>query len=276
MSRVAIVTGGSSGIGRAAVLRLADDGFDVGFTYRSGIDRAEAVAREIKARGRRVAIAHQDLSGRNGADAIDGLISELGCPAVFVNNAGENRRCAFLEETAEGWARSIAVNLTGAFLCGQRAARHMVAAGDGGSIVNVTSVLDREVLEGGAAYCTGKGGLRQLTRVMALELAPHSIRVNGVAPGETATPMNFDRPVNAADVVRPVTPLARPGYSDEVASAIAFLASAASSYVTGEVMLVDGGLSLHGGPQSLQVAVGKPPPQSAMIAADAATVRNTP
>lgn len=93
---------------------------------------------------------------------------------------------------------------------------------------------------------------------MALELAPYGVRVNGVAPGETATPMNFSVSVDAASVRRPVIPQARPGYSEEVASAICFLISQASNYVTGEVLLVDGGLALHGGPQALQVAVGKP------------------
>ena len=127
-------------------------------------------------------------------------------------------------------------------------------------IVNVTSILDREALEGGAAYCASKGGMRQLTRIMALELARHNIRVNGVAPGETATPMNFATAVNAADIRRPVTPLGRPGYPEEIASVIAFLASEAAAYMTGEIILVDGGLALHGGPQSLQVAVGLPDP----------------
>jgi NAD(P)-dependent dehydrogenase (short-subunit alcohol dehydrogenase family) len=135
----------------------------------------------------------------------------------------------------------------------------MIQQKSGGRIINVTSILDREVLEGGAAYCVTKAGLRQLTRAMALELAPHGILVNGVAPGETATPMNFDQPVDAAAIERPVTPLKRPGYSQEIAEAIAFLASNSSTYITGEVLLVDGGLALFGGPQALQTAVGAPP-----------------
>jgi NAD(P)-dependent dehydrogenase (short-subunit alcohol dehydrogenase family) len=260
MKQVAIVTGGSSGIGRSTALQLATAGYDVGITYRSGAERAAAVVGEIKRIGRNGASRHQDLAQPNAADAIDQLALDLGRLDAFVNNAGENRRCSFLHETEEGWSRSIAVNLTGAFLCAQRAARCMVKQGEGGRIVNVTSILDREVLEGGAAYCAGKAALRQLTRLMALELAPHNIRVNGVAPGETATPMNFTTEVDAASIARPVTPLARPGHSAEIASAIAFLLSEAANYMTGEVLLVDGGLALHGGPQSLQVAVGKPTP----------------
>ena len=260
MTPTAIVTGGSSGIGRAVALTFARIGFDVGITYRSGFDRAKAVITEIEALGRRGFARPQDLSGPDAASAVGGLVEDLGHLDAFVNNAGENRRCAFLDETAAEWERSLSANLTGAFLCGQAAARIMVAAGRGGTIVNVTSVLDRDVLEGGAAYCVGKAGLRQLTRVMALELAAYDIRVNGVAPGETATPMNFREPVDAASIRRPVTPMGRPGYADEVASVVCFLATKSSAYVTGEVVLVDGGLALHGGPQALQHAVGRPTP----------------
>lgn len=199
MTRVAIVTGGSSGIGRATALRLARAGYDVGITYRSGAERAAAVIDDIKHMGRNSASRHQDLAEANAADAIDDLAEDLGRLDAFVNNAGENRRCSFLDETEQGWSRSIAVNLTGAFLGAQHAARQMVKQGQGGSIVNVSSILDREVLEGGTAYCVSKAGVRQLTRVMALELAPHSIRVNGVAPGETA-----DIPASAVVVTRSI------------------------------------------------------------------------
>jgi len=257
VTQVAIVTGGSSGIGRATALQLARAGYHVGITYRSGAERAAAVVEEIKRLGRQSALRHQDLAQPNAADAIDELAQDLGRLDAFVNNAGENRRCAFLLETEEAWSRSIAVNLTGAFLCAQRAARCMVKQGQGGRIVNVTSILDREVLEGGAAYCAGKAALRQLTRLMALELAPHRFRVNGIAPGETATPMNFTTEVDAAEVLRPITPFGRPGYSEEIAAAVLFLIAPSSTYMTGEVILVDGGLALHGGPQSLQVAIGK-------------------
>ena len=262
MTRLAaIVTGGSSGIGQATALRLAQDGFDVGITFHRGEKRAEAVARAIEAFGVRAAVAHQDLSNpAEATGAIDRLIGELGRLDAFVNNVGINHRRGFLELPLNEWLEVLTVNLTGAFLCGQAAARHMVSRGTTGRIVNVSSILDREVLDGGAAYCASKGGLRQLTRVMALELARYKIRVNGVAPGETATPMNFATEVDAASVARPVTPLGRPGYSAEVASTIAFLLSEAGGYITGEVLLVDGGLALHGGPQSLQVAVGKPAP----------------
>jgi NAD(P)-dependent dehydrogenase (short-subunit alcohol dehydrogenase family) len=264
MTRVAIVTGGSSGIGRATALKLAADGFDVGLTYHKGESRAVAVAREIEKIGTRAAMAQQDLGDpAKAAAAIESLIDQFGRIDAFVNNAGINHRRAFLDLPLAEWLNVVSVNLTGAFVCAQTAARRMVSQGSGGRIVNVSSILDREVLDGGSAYCASKGGVRQLTRVMALELARYGIRVNGVAPGETATPMNFATEVDAASVERPVTPLGRPGYSSEIAAAVAFLLSDAAGYVNGEVLLVDGGLALHGGPQSLQVAVGNPTPSSA-------------
>jgi NAD(P)-dependent dehydrogenase (short-subunit alcohol dehydrogenase family) len=259
LSPAAIVTGASSGIGRATALQLAKLGYDVGITFNSGRENAGALAADIQALGRRAfwrALNLEDPPG--GASVIDQLVDDLGGLDAFVNNAGINHRRSFLDMPLKEWTNVLAVNLTGAFVCAQRAARRMVEVGKGGKIVNVTSVLDREILDGGGAYCTSKAGLRQLTRVMALELAPYGIRVNGVAPGETATPMNFSVPVDAASVRRPVIPQARPGYSEEVASTICFLISEASNYITGEVLLVDGGLALHGGPQALQVAVGRP------------------
>ena len=265
---VAIVTGGSSGIGQATALRLAQDGFDVGITFNRGEERALAVAQAIEAFGVRAASAHQNLSNpAEATHALETLISQLGRLDAFVNNVGINHRCAFLELPLNEWMHVLTVNLTGAFLCAQAAAKHMASSGTAGRIVNVTSILDREALEGGAVYCASKAGLRQLTRVMALELAQYKIRVNGVAPGETATPMNFPIAVDAASIARPVTPLGRPGYSAEIAATISFLLSEAGSYITGEVLLVDGGLALHGGPQSLQVAVGKPAPLQTEVAA---------
>lgn len=259
MSVRAVVTGASSGIGRSTALKLATIGFDVGFTYKGGRANADALGKEIEALGRRAIWRKLDLRHPEAAaPVVDELTDELGGLDIFINNAGINHRGDFLTTPFAEWEEVLSVNLTGAFVCAQRAAQRMVAAGEGGRIVNVTSVLDREVLAGGGAYCSSKAALRQLTRVMALELAPHGIRVNGIAPGETATPMNFATPADAASVRRPVIPLARPGYSEEVAESIAFLVSDAANYVVGEVLLVDGGLALHGGPQSLQVAVGRP------------------
>lgn len=258
MTRNAIITGGSSGIGKATAIELARQGFDIGLTFNTGEIRAKSVAAEIKALGRRVFVRHHDLAVPSTAgEAIDSLAGDLGSLHVLVNNAGINQRRAFLEETVPAWERLFAVNLTSAFVCGQCAAK-LMRTGGGGRIVNVTSILDREALDAGAAYCAAKAGLHQLTKVMALELARYKILVNGVAPGETATPMNFKEGVDAASIARPLIPLGRPGYSEEIAKVIAFLVSPAASYITGEVILVDGGLALMGGPQALQEAVGLP------------------
>src|SRR5262249_4944206 len=160
MSKVAIVTGGSSGIGKATALKLAADGYDVGITYHRGRERAEAVAKEIERLGRRAAIAPQDLSSpEKAAASITVLDGQLGSLDAFVNNAGINHRGAFLDIPLADWMGVLAVNLTGAFRCAQAAARYMVAKGTAGSIVNISSILDREVLEGGAAYCASKAAL---------------------------------------------------------------------------------------------------------------------
>jgi len=136
------------------------------------------------------------------------------------------------------------VDLNGAFLCGQRAARRMIDQGRGGRIVNVTSVHEHVPLRGSAAYCAAKGGLGMLTKVMALELAEHGITVNSVAPGEIATPMTGNEDVDPDTIERPGIPMERPGHAGEIAAVIAFLALPAASYVTGTSVVADGGLLL--------------------------------
>jgi NAD(P)-dependent dehydrogenase (short-subunit alcohol dehydrogenase family) len=259
--RRAIVTGGGSGIGRATALQLAAAGCDVGVTYRANAEGAERVVGEIRDMGRSGASVELDLSRpETAAPAIDALANALGGLDVLVNNAGVNRRATLLEETIAGFDRTLAVNLVGPWACAQAAARHMIAGGRGGRIVNVTSVLAFVPLDGGGAYGAAKAGLEALTKVLALELAPHGIKVNAVAPGHTATPMNYGpAELAAASIERPVIPAARAASPDEIAAAIAFLASPAASYATGASLLVDGGLLLASGPQSLQEATGRPP-----------------
>jgi NAD(P)-dependent dehydrogenase (short-subunit alcohol dehydrogenase family) len=258
---VALVTGGSSGIGRASVLALAGAGFDVGLTFRRREPEALAVARAVRERGRRAEVRRLDLEEDPGAAGrvVDELADALGGLDVLVNNAGRNRRAELLEETVDGFARTLGVNLLGPFAAAQAAARRMIAAGTRGRIVNVTSVLEHAPLAAGGAYCASKAGLGLLTRVMALELAPHGIAVNAVAPGHAATPMNFDVEVDPHDVARPQIPLGRPAAAEEIAAVVAFLASGAASYVTGASYLADGGLLLVSGPETLQRATGLPP-----------------
>jgi NAD(P)-dependent dehydrogenase (short-subunit alcohol dehydrogenase family) len=244
-SRKAIVTASDSGIGKATAVRLARDGFDVGVTWHSDREGAEDTAREVDAQGGRAVMAQLDVTRfEEAADTVEALASELGGLDLFVNNAGGGQHHPFLDFPLEDWQQVIALNLTGAFACAQRAARLMVEAGNGGRIVNVTSVHEHVPLRGAAAYCAGKGGLGLLTKVMALELGEHGIAVNAVAPGEIATPMTGAEDKDPGTEDRPALPAGRPGSAHEIAEAIAFLANPGSRYVTGASIVVDGGLML--------------------------------
>ena len=246
--RVALVTGADSGIGRATAVALAGAGFDVGITFHRDQDGAEGTAEEVRAHGRACAMRGHDLTDPVTASrVIDDLADELGGVGVLVNNAatgGGDR--PVLDTDYEEWRAVLAVDLDGPFLCAQRAARRMVGQGHGGRIINVTSVHEEYPRIEAGPYCAAKGGLRMLSRVLALELSAHGITVNTIAPGEIATPMTgqADRPPVAGS--RPGYPLARPGDAREVAAAIAFLAGPSSSYVTGATLFVDGGLGLMG------------------------------
>nr|AYM53471.1 hypothetical protein [Cystobacter sp.] len=246
IERFAIVTGASSGIGRATAIALAEKGFDVGIGYNSNTEGARRVAAEVEAHGVRALPFRMDLTNpADAAGAVEQAIRVFGGVDVFVNNAGVNRRASFLEETPEDWQRILTINTTGPFLCAQVAARHMVSQGRGGRIVNVTSVHELVPIIGGSAYCASKGGLGLLTKVMALELARYGISVNAVSPGETATPMNgVPESRDAAEISRPEIPFGRPGRSREVAALIAHLAGPDAAYITGVTLSVDGGLML--------------------------------
>jgi NAD(P)-dependent dehydrogenase (short-subunit alcohol dehydrogenase family) len=243
--RRAVVTGASSGIGRATAILLARRGLDVAVGYRSDVDGAERTAADVVAQGGRAVPFRVDhTEPEEAAEAVDRAAAALGGVDVFVNNAGVNRRAGFLDESLADWQRLLAVDLTGPFACAQALARRMVGQGTGGRIVNVTSVHEQIPIDGGSSYCAAKGGLLMLTKVMALELAPHGITVNAVAPGEISTPMTGQDESEAYHQDRPGNPIGRPGHVAEVASVIGFLASPRSAYVTGSSYTVDGGLSL--------------------------------
>jgi NAD(P)-dependent dehydrogenase (short-subunit alcohol dehydrogenase family) len=238
----AIVTGGNSGIGRAAAVALAQSGFDVGITWHRDEERAQSAVQEVERAGRRCHLRHLDLHAVHEAtQAVDDLAQQLGGVDVLVNNAGYGTSKPFLEMTLGEWQGVLEVNLTGAFLAAQAAARRMIEQGHGGSIVNVTSVHEHIPLSGSAPYTASKHGLGGLTKVMALELGEHGIRVNSVAPGQIATRMTGqeDQPPSKIDV-----PLGRAGDAREVAALIAWLASDDATYVTGGSYVIDGGLTL--------------------------------
>ena len=241
----AVVTGSDSGIGRAAAVALAQDGFDVGVTWHSDEEGARGTAREIADLVRRAEVRRLDLTSLpEAADHFDELCEALGGIDVLVNCAGAGASSRFVDADWDSWQSVLDVDLNGAFLCGQRAARRMIDQGRGGRIVNVTSVHEHVPLRGSAAYCAAKGGLGMLTKVMALELAEHGITVNSVAPGEIATPMTGNEDVDPDTIERPGIPMERPGHAGEIAAVIAFLASPAASYVTGTSVVADGGLLL--------------------------------
>ena len=246
----AVVTAADSGIGRATAVALAAAGMDVGITWHTDRDGAEATAAEVRAHGRRAETTQLDTAALDDCgDRVDELIGRLGGVDVFVNNAGTGAARPMLETTLEQWRHVLATDLDGAFVCIQRAARRMVAAGTGGRIIAVTSVHEHQPRVGSAAYDAAKHGLGGLIKTIALELGEHGITANSVAPGEIATPMTGQEDEDPQHTRRPGVPLGRPGDAREVAAVIAFLASPASSYVTGASWPVDGGM-LQMGPQA--------------------------
>ena len=250
---VAIVTGSDSGIGRATAVALARDGFDVGVTWHEDEAGAQGTADEVRATGRRAEVRRLDLSdAENGPPAVDELADALGGLDVLVNNSGTGDLSPVLDVDLETWRHVLEVDLTGAFLCAQAAARRMVRDGTRGRIVNVTSIHEHVPLAGSAPYCAAKGGLGLVTKVMALELAGHGITVNSVAPGEIATPMTGQEDEDPRGNERPGIPARRPGDAQEIAALVAYVCRPEAAYLTGESIVIDGGLTLMAAQQDRQ------------------------
>lgn len=241
----ALVTGAARGIGRAVALSLARAGADVVVNYRSSRREAEEAVSEIRRLGRRAEALAADVADPAGARRlVADAVRALGGLDIVVNNAGVLTRSPFLELTVEDFDRVMGTNARSVFLVGQAAARHMVEAGAGGVIINVSSVVAYRTSPNLAHYGASKAAVSALTRHMARELAPYGIRVNEVNPGLTLTDMNradFADPAFVEQRVRSI-PLGRVGTPDDVAAAVVYLASPAARQVTGTCLFVDGGV----------------------------------
>ncbi len=246
--RKALVTGANSGIGRAIALRLAQEGASVVINYLTHPEAADEVVKLINDGGTKAIAIQADISNEAQVDAMFKQASdELGGIDILVNNAGFENQHAFLEMPLDAWSKVLNVDLTGAFLCAQRAARLMVQAGTGGAIVNITSVHQVIPWGGFAHYCAAKAALDMMTKTVALELATEKVRINSVAPGAIATPINqnvWGDPEGLKDLLRKI-PSNRMGQPEEIASVVAFLCSDEASYMTGATLFVDGGMTLY-------------------------------
>jgi 3-oxoacyl-[acyl-carrier protein] reductase len=237
--KVALVTGGSRGIGAATALRLAEDGADVALTYRSNAARAAEVVEKIKDLGRRALAVQADSADATAVSAaVSATVAEFGRLDVLVNNAGVGFVGPLADTAIEDVDRVLAVNVRGVFAVTQAAAAHL---GEGGRVITIGScVTDRVPGPGMALYATSKAAMVGLTKALARELGPRGITVNLVHPGPTDTEMNPADGPYAADQAA-MTAFGRYGTAPEVAAAVAYLASPASAYITASTLSVDGG-----------------------------------
>jgi NAD(P)-dependent dehydrogenase (short-subunit alcohol dehydrogenase family) len=240
---VALVTGAAQGIGAACARRLAQDGAALAL-WDVDDARGQALAQSLTQAGRRALYLHCDVSNKAEVEsALAATLAEFGRVHGLVSNAGIFKGADFLNISETDWDAVIGVNLKGAFLVGQAVARHMAAHG-GGAIVHMSSVNGTLAIPSIASYNASKGGVNQLTRAMALALVDHGIRVNAVAPGTIATELARAAVLTSDEASARImsrTPMRRLGEPEEVAEVVAFLLSDAASYMTGEIVVVDGG-----------------------------------
>lgn len=244
--KTAVVTGAGRGIGRAIAIRMALEGAKVVVNYPFEAEEAMEVAREITSTGGEAAVAKADISNRAEREAMfDEALHQFGRLDILVNNAGvDPGETRLLEVDEDVYEEVMSVNMKGTFFCSQAAARAMIAQGDGGWIINISSIQGQLSIPHRGPYASSKGGIDALTRQLAIDLAPFRITVNAIAPGfieverSMASVANYSR----AEIAKRV-PLGRVGFPSDVAALACFLASEEASFMTGQVILSDGGKS---------------------------------
>ena len=243
--KVAIVTGGNTGIGKAVVLALAAQGAKVVIDYVTNPQATEELEQKLHALGEDAVGVEADVSKIDDLQRmIDTAVSSFGRLDVMVNNAGIETRTSVLDTTEQQYEKVLAINLKSAFFGTQLAAKQMIAQGDGGRIINMTSVHEDWPMPGNTPYCLSKGGMRMLTRTAGLELAPHNICVVGVGPGAVDTPINAQTVADPAALAKlnSSIPLGRLAEPEEIASVVAFLAGPGASYIAATTIFADGGI----------------------------------
>lgn len=242
--KTCLVTGGSRGIGKAIALRLADFGADVAITYARSADAAEEVKAEIEKKGRKSKALQADaVSLERAEEVINEIVDDWGKLDVIVNNAGITKDNLILRMSEEQWDDVITTNLKSVFNYSKAAAKPMMR-NRGGSIINISSVVGISGNAGQSNYAASKAGIIGFTKSYAKELASRNIRANVIAPGYILTDMTGELDEKVLDGIKAETPLGRAGEADEVADAVVFLSSDMSSYITGEVIRVDGGMAM--------------------------------
>jgi glucose 1-dehydrogenase len=249
--RVAVVTGSDSGIGQATAIEFAREGADVAITWFHDETGAQKTREEVERAGRRAVVVQTDVRDPASIEHLFAAAErELGAPYLLVNNAGVGGPGTAVADTTDAdWDNTVKTNLYGPFYCSRQFVRMRKAHGGNGRIVTISSVHEEIVLEGGAAYDAAKGGLRMLTRTLALELAPLRINVNNIAPGMIATPMTREAredPERRRRAEQRI-PWNRPGEPWEIAKLAVYLASDDADYITGQTFFIDGGLTLNVG-----------------------------
>lgn len=243
--KVAIVTGGNSGIGAAIVIALAKGGANIVIDYISNPNATDALEREVASLGDQAIGIEADVSKISDLQKlVDGAVKAFGHVDVMVNNAGIETRTSVLETTEAQYEKVLEVNLKSAFFGTQIAAKQMIKQGKGGRIINVTSVHEDWPMPNNIAYCLSKGGIRMLTRTAGIELATHGILVVGVGPGAVATPINVNtmKDPKLMEKLKKAIPLGRMAKPEEISSVVAFLASDKAAYITATTIFVDGGI----------------------------------